>query len=45
MQRITIDEIVLCHIHKQFHLSHETATDPDTSDSSRLYPNERYASI
>ena len=24
MQRITIDEIVFCHTHKQFHLSHVT---------------------
>ena len=27
MQRITIDEIVFCHIHKQFHLSHVMVVD------------------
>ena len=45
MQHITIDEIAFCHTHKQFNLSHVTAADSDRSDSSRLYPNERYASI
>ena len=44
MQRIQIDEIVFCHTHKQFHLSHVTVADPDSSDTSRLYPNERYES-
>ena len=44
MQRIIIDEIVLCHTHKQNHLSHVTVADPDSSDSSRLYTNERYRS-
>ena len=39
MQRIPIDEIVFCHTHKQFHLSHVTVADPDRSDSSRLYSN------
>ena len=33
-------EIVFCHTHKQFHLSHITVADPDSSDSNRLYPNE-----
>ena len=45
MQRIPIAEIVFCHTHKQFHrmlLSHVTGADPDSSDSSRLYPDERY---
>ena len=42
MQRIPIVENVFCHTHKQFHLSHVTAADSDSSDSSRLYPNERY---
>jgi hypothetical protein len=32
MQRIQIDDIVLCHTRKQFHLSHVTVTDPDSSD-------------
>ena len=45
MQRITIDEVVFCHTHKQFHLSHVTVAGVDSSDSSRIYPNERYASI
>ena len=45
MQRIPIDEIVFCHTHKQFNLSHVTVADPDNSDSSRLYPNKCYASI
>ena len=48
MQRIPIDEIVFCHTHKQFHqilLSHVTVADPDSSDSSRLDPNERYPRI
>ena len=44
MQRIPIDETVFCHTHKQFHLSRVTVADPDSSDSSRLYPNERYTS-
>ena len=45
MQRIPIDENVSCHTHKQFHqmlLSHVTVADPDSSDSNRLCPNERY---
>ena len=45
---LTIDEIIYCHTHKQFHrmlLSHVTVTDPDSSDSSRLNTNERYASV
>ena len=42
MQRIPIVENVFCHTHKQFHLSHVTVADPDSSDSSRLNPNERY---
>ena len=42
MQCIPNDEIVFCQTHKQFHPSHVTVTDPDTSDSSRLYPNEHY---
>ena len=41
MQRIPIDEIVFCHTHEQFPLSHITIDDPESSDSSRLYPNER----
>ena len=45
MQRITMHEIVCCHTHKQFNLSHVTVADPDSSYSRRLYPNERYASI
>ena len=35
MQHTPIDEIVFCHTHKQFHLSHVTVADPDSSDSSR----------
>ena len=27
-----MDEIVFCHTHKQFHLFHVTAADPDSSD-------------
>ena len=43
MQRIPIAEnVFFCHTHKQFYLSHVTVADPDSSDSSRLYPNERY---
>ena len=42
MQHIQNDEIVFCHTHKQLHLSHVTVADPDSSDSNRLYPNERY---
>jgi hypothetical protein len=42
MQRIPIVENVFCHTHKQFHPSRVKVTDPDSSDSSRLYPNERY---
>ena len=45
MQRIPIIENVFCHTHKQFHqmlLSHVKVAEPDSSDSSRLYPNERY---
>jgi len=48
MQRIPIAENVFCHIHKEFNrmlLSHVTFADPDSSDSSRLDPNERYALI
>ena len=30
MQRITMDEIVFCHTHKQFHLSHVTVADPES---------------
>ena len=44
MQLISIDEIVFCHTHKQFHLSRVEVADPDSSDLSRLYPNERYSS-
>ena len=44
LQRIPIDEIVFCHTNKQFHLPHVTVADPDSSDISRLYPNERYSS-
>ena len=40
MQRVPIVENVFCHTHKQFNLSHVTVADPDSSDSSRLYPNE-----
>ena len=46
MQRIPIVENIFCHTLKQFNrivLSHVTVTDPDSSDSSRLYPNERQA--
>ena len=42
MQRIPIVENVFYHTYKQFHLSHETVANQDSSDSSRLYPNERY---
>ena len=42
MQRIPIAEIVFCHIHKQFHPSHVTVADPDSSDSGLFYPNDRY---
>ena len=45
MQRIPIPGNVFCHTHKQFHqmlLSHVTVDDPDSSDSSRLYLNERF---
>ena len=44
MQRIPIAENVFCHTQKEFHLTHVTVADPDSSDSSRLYPNERYSS-
>ena len=44
MQRIPVAENVFCHTHKQLHPSHLTVADPDSSDSSRLYPNERYRS-
>ena len=44
MQRISIDEIVLYHTHKQFNVSQVTVADPDSRDSSRIYPNERYRS-
>ena len=43
MQRIPIDEFFLCDIDKHFHLFHVTVADPDSGDSSRLYPNERYS--
>ena len=33
---IPIDEIVFCHTHKQFHLSHVAVADPYSSDLSRL---------
>ena len=36
MQRILI---IFCH-NQQFHLSHVTVADPDSSYSNRLYPNE-----
>ena len=42
MQYIPIVENVCCHYHEQFHLSHVTVADPDSSDSNRLYPNEPY---
>ena len=42
MQRIPIVENVFCHTHKKCHLSHVTVADPDSSDSSRLYPNDCY---
>ena len=45
MKRIPIDEIVFCHTHKQFNLSHVTVSDPDSSDSNERYRSERYASI
>ena len=46
MQRIPIAEIVFfLHTHKQFNLSHVTVAEPHISDSSRLYPNERYVSV
>ena len=44
IQRIPIDELVFCYIHKQLHPSHVRVTDLDSSDLSRLYPNERYRS-
>ena len=37
MQRIPIVENVFCHTHKQFHLSHVTVSNPDSSDSSEAY--------
>ena len=42
MQRITIVENVFCYTHKQFHLSRVTVADTESSDSSRVYTNERY---
>ena len=42
LQRVQIVEKGFCLTHKQFHLSHGTVADPDSSDSSQLYPNERY---
>ena len=42
MQRITMDENVFYLTHIQLYPSHVTVADPDSSDSSRLYPNERY---
>ena len=48
MQRIPVVENIIYHAHKQFHLmllSHVMLADPDSSDSSQLYPNERYASV
>ena len=48
MQRIPVVEMVFCHTQKEFHRmlpSDVTVADPDSSDSSRLYPNKRYESI
>ena len=45
MKRIPIVENVFCHTHKQFHrmlLFYVTVADPYSSDSSRVYANERY---
>ena len=42
MQRLPIAENIFCHTHKQFHVSHVTVADADSSDSSQLYSNERY---
>ena len=42
MQRILIVENVVAILIKQFHLFYVTVVDPDSSGSSRLYPNERY---
>ena len=39
MQRIPIDEIFFFNTHKQLNA---TVDDPDSSDTSRLYPNKRY---
>ena len=39
-----MDEMVYWHTHKLFRLPHVTVADPDSSDSSRLYPDERYRS-
>jgi hypothetical protein len=36
------DENVFCHTFHRMLLSHVTDADPDSSDSSRLYPNECY---
>jgi hypothetical protein len=38
MKSIQKDEIVFCLTYKQFHPSHVTVADPDSSDSSLLYP-------
>ena len=48
MQRIPIAKNVFFHTHKQFNrmlLSHVMVADPNSSDSNRLYPNERYAAV
>jgi hypothetical protein len=45
MQRISIVDIVFCHTHKQFHPSHATVADLDSSDSNRLYPPDEFNSI
>ena len=42
--KLLLNKIVFCVTHKQFHPSHVTVADPDSSDSSRLYPNKRYRS-
>ena len=44
MELVQIGEIVFRRTHEQFHLSQVTVADPDSSDSSRLDPNERYSS-
>jgi hypothetical protein len=42
MQRIPVAENVFNHTNKQFRLSHVTVADIDSSNLSRLYPNERF---